>query len=96
MKPAAVILAAGLSSRMPDFKPLMVLGGRSLVAHGAGLFQDAGITEIIIVTGHRHAARLARSAHTPAAESSEPPAKLKRRCARRDANNLRADAANTA
>lgn len=43
------------------------------------------------VNGHRHA-----GPHTPAAESSEPPAILKVRCARGEARNLRADPANTA
>jgi molybdenum cofactor cytidylyltransferase len=55
VKVAAVILAAGYSSRMGGFKPLMELGGQSLLARCAGLFRGAGIGKIVVVTGHRHA-----------------------------------------
>ena len=54
MKLAAVILAAGYSSRMNGFKPLMALGGVSLLSRCAGLFQTAGIDRILVVSGHRH------------------------------------------
>ena len=55
MKFAAIILAAGFSSRMVvDFKPLMRLGEETLLAHGAALFRQAKIRTIIAVTGHRH------------------------------------------
>jgi CTP:molybdopterin cytidylyltransferase MocA len=54
MKFAAIILAAGFSSRMGDFKPLMDLGGKSLLGHCASLFREAKIDTIIVVTGHRH------------------------------------------
>jgi hypothetical protein len=40
--------------------------------------------------------RRAINAHTPAALSSEPPARLKRFCARGDDSSLRAEPANTA
>ena len=40
--------------------------------------------------------RLAAIAHNPAAESSDPPARLNRRCARDEVNNLLADPANIA
>jgi len=54
MNIAAVILAAGSSSRMEDgFKPLMQLGNASLLAHAAGLFREAGIDAVTVVTGHR-------------------------------------------
>ncbi len=54
MKFAAVILAAGFSSRMGDFKPLMELGGKSLLGHCGNLFRGAKVDTIIVVTGHRH------------------------------------------
>jgi molybdenum cofactor cytidylyltransferase len=54
VKLTAVILAAGYSSRMGGFKPLMDLAGRSLLARCAGLFGGAGIGKIVVVTGHRH------------------------------------------
>lgn len=50
---AAVILAAGLSSRMGSFKPLMTLVGQSVLARCIGTFRTAGLAEIIVVTGHR-------------------------------------------
>ncbi|EPR41248.1 metal dependent phosphohydrolase [Desulfovibrio sp. X2] len=49
----AVILAAGLSSRMGGFKPLLPLGGETLLSRAAGLFREAGVTEITAVAGHR-------------------------------------------
>ncbi len=55
MKLAAIILAAGFSSRMGgDFKPLMRLGEETLLARCAALFRQAKIRTIIAVTGHRH------------------------------------------
>lgn len=49
----AVILAAGFSSRMGAFKPLLELGGRTLLAWCSGNFRDAGVERIVVVTGHR-------------------------------------------
>lgn len=54
MRLAAVILAAGYSSRMSGFKPLMELGGQSLVSCCAGVFRRAGVGDIVLVTGYRH------------------------------------------
>jgi molybdenum cofactor cytidylyltransferase len=53
MNLGAVILAAGFSSRMGGFKPLMQLGGQSLIERCAGLFRQAGILTVLIVTGYR-------------------------------------------
>lgn len=50
---AAVILAAGLSSRMGDFKPLMNLGGQTVLSRCVESFRDAGIGHVVVVTGHR-------------------------------------------
>lgn len=50
---AAVILAAGLSSRMGESKPLLSLGDRSLLAHCRAVFAACGLTEILVVVGHR-------------------------------------------
>lgn len=49
----AVILAAGLSSRMKDFKPLLLVDGRSAVEGLIEAAQTAGVGETIVVTGHR-------------------------------------------
>lgn len=50
---AAVILAAGYSSRMGDFKPLMNLGGRPALERVIETFRTAGVGEIQIVAGYR-------------------------------------------
>ena len=50
---AAVILAAGFSSRMGDFKPLMDLGGMTVLERCVRLFREAGVQRILAVTGHR-------------------------------------------
>jgi molybdenum cofactor cytidylyltransferase len=50
---AALILAAGRSSRMGDFKPLLPLGGSTAIEEAVKRFRHAGIQEIGVVTGHR-------------------------------------------
>lgn len=54
MKFGAVILAAGYSSRMDSFKPLMHIGGKSLLGHCISLFRSVDVNEITVVTGCRH------------------------------------------
>lgn len=53
MNISAVILAAGYSSRMNGFKPLMTLGGKTLLAHCAEIFRRAGLSSITVVSGYR-------------------------------------------
>ncbi len=48
----AAILAAGFSSRMGAFKPLMDLGGKSVLERCVGAFQQAGIERPLVVAGH--------------------------------------------
>ena len=48
----AVILAAGFSSRMGAFKPLLPLGQASAVETAVNRFIQAGIRNIRVVTGH--------------------------------------------
>ncbi len=50
---AAIILAAGLSSRMQEFKPLLKIGNKTMLEHAIGLFRYAGVEDIIVVLGHR-------------------------------------------
>ncbi|BBO74307.1 molybdopterin-guanine dinucleotide biosynthesis protein MobA [Desulfosarcina widdelii] len=52
-KTAAVILAAGFSSRMKVFKPLMKLGERRVLDRVVDLYCRAGIADIRVVAGHR-------------------------------------------
>ncbi|MBG3878597.1 NTP transferase domain-containing protein, partial [Desulfovibrio oxamicus] len=49
-----VVLAAGASSRMaPDFKPLLDLCGASVLARCVEMFRQAGVADVLVVTGHR-------------------------------------------
>ena len=48
-----VILAAGFSSRMGSFKPLLPLGGGTVLSQVVGTMQRAGLGHILVVTGHR-------------------------------------------
>ena len=49
--PAAVILAAGRSSRMGATKPLMLIDDMPMLMYAANAFRAAGIDYIIVVTG---------------------------------------------
>ena len=51
---AAVILAAGFSSRMGSDKALLKLGGRTAIEQIVGSYQTAGVDRIIVVTGQNH------------------------------------------
>ena len=52
-KVAAVILAAGFSSRMEDFKPLLLLGGMTILERAIRLFHENGVSDTDVVVGHR-------------------------------------------
>lgn len=49
----ALILAAGFSSRMSGFKPLLPLGGETVLSRVAATYRRAGINNIIVVSGYR-------------------------------------------
>lgn len=49
---SALILCAGYSSRMGSFKPLLPLGGETLVERIIRLFMDAGGVDVTVVLGH--------------------------------------------
>ncbi|MCR5035638.1 MAG: histidine phosphatase family protein [Clostridia bacterium] len=51
-----VILAAGLSSRMKDFKPLLPVDGRPAIEGLVETAKAAGLTDITVVTGHNRGA----------------------------------------
>lgn len=53
MRVGAVIVAAGLSSRMGDFKPLMKIGPYTVAQHMICAFRNAGVESIAVVTGHK-------------------------------------------
>ncbi len=49
---SGLILAAGASSRMGRPKQLLRIRGKTMVAQAAEAFMSAGISEIVVVTGH--------------------------------------------
>lgn len=70
---SAVILAAGFSRRMGSFKPLMDLGGQTLLDRVVSLYRNAGVADIRVVTGFRSqavrcaaASQAVRVIHNPA------------------------------
>ena len=53
MRTGAVIVAAGMSSRMGDFKPMLKIGAISMVQRVIANYQQAGVFPIVLVTGYR-------------------------------------------
>ncbi|HBP24775.1 MAG TPA: ModE molybdate transport repressor domain-containing protein [Oribacterium sp.] len=53
MRYGAVIVAAGMSRRMKDFKQLMKIGDMTFAERVITNFQRAGVQDIVIVTGYR-------------------------------------------
>lgn len=49
----AVLVAAGLSSRMEAFKPMLPFGNSTISLHIVNLLKDMGIDPIVVVTGYR-------------------------------------------
>lgn len=56
-----LILAAGRSSRMGDFKPFMTLNGFTMLEMTAGSMRNAGVTDLCVVAG-RNAAEVKAAA----------------------------------
>ena len=59
MTNAALIVAAGMSSRMGDFKPMLNIGSISIAQRVVATFQQAGVDKIVMITGY-NAAQLER------------------------------------
>lgn len=53
MSTGALIAAAGMSVRMMQFKQLMKIGNRTMAERVIVNFRQAGVSEIVMVTGHR-------------------------------------------
>lgn len=51
----AIVLAAGLSRRMGRFKLLLPWGERTVIGQVVATLEEAGVPEVIVVTGHRAA-----------------------------------------
>ncbi|MEQ9350526.1 MAG: NTP transferase domain-containing protein, partial [Alphaproteobacteria bacterium] len=70
---AAIVLAAGRSSRMGDTNKLLAAsGGRPLVSHAVQAATEAGCDPVIVVTGHQAEAVEAAVAHSPARIVTNP------------------------
>ena len=52
---AAIVLAAGRSRRMGQFKPLLPFGDRTVIDHCIDNLRCGGVESIVIVVGHRAA-----------------------------------------
>ena len=52
MTNGALIVAAGMSSRMGNFKPMLNIGSISIAQRVVATFQQAGVDKIVMVTGH--------------------------------------------
>lgn len=52
-KTGAVLVAAGLSSRMKDFKPMLPFGGSTVSRHMVSMLKDMDIDPVAVVTGYR-------------------------------------------
>ena len=53
MPHGAVILAAGISSRMGEFKPLLPMGEETVIRNVIRVLQTAGVSRILVVTGYQ-------------------------------------------
>lgn len=53
MSIGAVIMAAGMSSRMEAFKPLLPLGQDTLIQCALRRLQEAGVEYIVVITGYQ-------------------------------------------
>ena len=52
MQTAALIVAAGMSTRMGEFKPMLSIGSISIAQRIIATLQQSGITKIVMVTGY--------------------------------------------
>ena len=52
MSIGAVIVAAGMSSRMGDFKPMLSIGSQSIARRIVSTLRQTGAEEIVMITGH--------------------------------------------
>lgn len=52
MQTGAVIVAAGMSSRMGDFKPMLNIGSITIAQRIVANFRQAGVDRIVIITGY--------------------------------------------
>lgn len=53
MKINGIVLAAGLSTRMEAFKPLLKLGEKTMIEHSIDSMFHGGVNQVVVVLGHR-------------------------------------------
>lgn len=53
MRTGAVIVAAGMSSRMNDFKPMLKIGSITVVRRIISTLQQAGVDPVVLITGNQ-------------------------------------------
>lgn len=68
---AAIVLAAGYSSRMGDFKPLLKIGGETITDRVISLFHDLDI-DVLLVTGWKQDELLAGIKHYDSTIAENP------------------------
>ena len=51
MKTGAVVVAAGMSSRMNDFKPMMKNGSITIINRVITTLKQAGVDIVVVITG---------------------------------------------
>ena len=51
MKTGAVVVAAGMSSRMNDFKPMMKIGSITIINRVIITLKQAGVDIVVVITG---------------------------------------------
>ena len=52
MDTGAVVVAAGMSSRMGDFKPMLIIGSISVAQRVVATLKQAGAARVVVVTGY--------------------------------------------
>ena len=72
MRPAAVVLAAGLSRRMGQAKLLMPLGGRPLIRLTVERVLAEGVDRVVVVSGNEHPALMAALTGLPVQMAVNP------------------------
>ena len=52
METGAVVVAAGMSSRMGEFKPMLSIGSISIAQRVIATLRQAGASRMVVVTGY--------------------------------------------
>lgn len=63
IKLSAIILSAGFSSRMGEFKPLLKFGDQTALELLVKTFKESGVEDVIVVLGHRAEEIMNKFAH---------------------------------